>query len=29
MFKRTIKKELSFAGEPLTRGRHKIHPYPD
>lgn len=28
MFKRTIKKELSFAGEPLTRGRHKIHPYP-
>lgn len=28
MFKRTVKKELSFAGEPLTRGRHKIHPYP-
>lgn len=28
MYKRTVKKELSFAGEPLTRGRHKIHPYP-
>lgn len=28
MYKRTIKKELSFVGEPLTRGRHKIHPYP-
>jgi len=28
MYKRTIKKELSFAGKPLTRGRHKVHPYP-
>lgn len=28
MFKRIVKKELSFAGEPLIRGRHKIHPYP-
>jgi len=28
MHKRTVQKELSFAGEPLTRGRHKIHPYP-
>ena len=28
MYKRTQQKELSFAGEKLTRGRHKIHPYP-
>jgi DNA modification methylase len=28
MYKRTIKKELSFVGEPLVRERHKIHPYP-
>ena len=28
MFKRTIKNNLTFAGEPLLRGRHKIHPYP-
>ena len=28
MYKRTPKDELSFAGEKLTRGRHKIHPYP-
>jgi len=28
MYKRTPQKELSFAGEKLTRGRHKIHPYP-
>ena len=28
MYKKTIKKELSFAGEKLTRGRHKMHPYP-
>jgi DNA modification methylase len=28
MFKRTPQKELSFAGEKLIRGRHKIHPYP-
>jgi site-specific DNA-methyltransferase (cytosine-N4-specific) len=28
MYKKTIQKELSFAGEKLTRERHKIHPYP-
>lgn len=28
LYTRTIQKELSFAGEQLTRGRHKIHPYP-
>lgn len=28
MFKRIFKKELSFKGEPLVRGRHKVHPYP-
>jgi len=28
MYKRTTHKKLSFAGERLTRGRHKIHPYP-
>jgi site-specific DNA-methyltransferase (cytosine-N4-specific) len=28
MYKATLQKELSFAGEKLTRGRHKIHPYP-
>lgn len=28
MYKRLAKKELTFVGEPLTRGRHKIHPYP-
>jgi site-specific DNA-methyltransferase (cytosine-N4-specific) len=28
MYKRTQQKELSFAGENLMRGRHKIHPYP-
>jgi DNA modification methylase len=28
MYKRTIQKELSFEGEKLTRGRHKVHPYP-
>ena len=28
MYKRTQQKELSFAGEKLARGRHKIHPYP-
>lgn len=28
MYKRTIKEDYSFTGEPLTRGRHKIHPYP-
>ena len=28
MYKRTIQKELSFSGEELMRGRHKIHPYP-
>lgn len=28
MYKRTTQKELSFSGEKLTRGRHKIHPYP-
>lgn len=28
MFKRTSRKELSFVGEKLIRGRHKIHPYP-
>lgn len=28
MYKQTIQQELSFAGERLTRGRHKIHPYP-
>jgi len=27
-YTRTIKDELSFAGENLKRGRHKIHPYP-
>lgn len=28
MYKRTSQKELSFAGEKLTRERHKLHPYP-
>lgn len=28
LYKRTIKKELSFEGENLLRDRHKIHPYP-
>lgn len=28
MYKRTIQKELSFSGEKLIRGRHKVHPYP-
>jgi len=28
MYKRTIRNKLSFSGEPLARGRHKIHPYP-
>ena len=28
MYKRTIKHKLTFAGNPLTRGRHKIHKYP-
>ncbi len=28
MYKRTIKNHLTFAGSPLTRGRHKIHKYP-
>lgn len=28
MYKRTPRKELSFAGEKVTRERHKIHPYP-
>lgn len=28
MYKRTPKKELSFEGEKLIRGRHKIHSYP-
>lgn len=28
MYKQTITKELTFEGERLTRGRHKIHPYP-
>lgn len=28
MYKRTTQKELSFSGERLTRGRHKVHPYP-
>ena len=28
MYKRTTQKELSFSGEKLTRGRHKVHPYP-
>jgi len=27
-YKRTQKDELSFVGEKLVRGRHKIHPYP-
>lgn len=27
-YTRTIQSELSFVGEKLTRGRHKIHPYP-
>lgn len=27
-YPRTEKKELSFRGEQLLRGRHKIHPYP-
>ena len=27
-YERTIKNDLSFAGEKLSRGRHKIHPYP-
>jgi len=28
IYPQTIQKELSFEGERLTRGRHKIHPYP-
>ena len=28
LYKRTPKSELSFVGEKLARGRHKIHPYP-
>lgn len=28
MFERTIKNHLTFAGNPLLRGRHKIHKYP-
>ncbi len=28
MYKRTIKNHLTFAGNPLTRGRHKVHKYP-
>ena len=28
MYKRTIQNKLSFVGERLMRGRHKIHPYP-
>lgn len=28
MYKRARRKNLSFTGERLTRGRHKIHPYP-
>lgn len=28
MYPRTRQKELSFRGEKLARGRHKIHPYP-
>ncbi|MCX6782346.1 MAG: DNA methyltransferase [Candidatus Magasanikbacteria bacterium] len=28
MYKRTRKPELSYPGEKLIRGRHKIHPYP-
>lgn len=28
MYKRTQQKNLSFAGEKLIRGRHRIHPYP-
>ncbi len=27
-YKQTIQKDLSFVGERLMRGRHKIHPYP-
>jgi len=27
-YKRTPKDELSFTGEKLLRGRHKVHPYP-
>src|SRR5216684_3915572 len=27
-YPQTIKNELSFVGENLLRGRHKIHPYP-
>ena len=28
MYSKTVKKRLSFEGQKLTRGRHKIHPYP-
>lgn len=28
MYKQTTQKKLSFEGERLIRGRHKIHPYP-
>lgn len=28
MYKKSIRPELSFIGEKLIRGRHKIHPYP-
>lgn len=28
LYRRTQKYQLSFAGEKLVRGRHKIHPYP-
>jgi len=28
MYRRTIQKKLSFSGEKLMRGRHRIHPYP-
>lgn len=28
MYKRTVQNKLSFVGERLMRGRHKIHPYP-
>jgi len=28
MYKRIVQNELSFVGESLLRGRHRIHPYP-
>lgn len=28
MYQQTVRNELSFEGQPLTRGRHRIHPYP-